>query len=80
MLGVELVLDREKKTPADDLGTAIAHRCMQTGLSCNIVQLPGLGGSFRIAPPLTITDDEIREGVSIFDNAIAYCLGQELPN
>lgn len=80
MIGVEMVLDREKKTPAEELGTAIAHRCMQTGLSCNIVQLPGLGGSFRIAPPLTITDDEIREGVRIFGNAIAHCLGQDLPN
>ena len=25
----------------------------------NIVQLPAMGGVFRIAPPLTVTDDEL---------------------
>lgn len=33
-----------------------------------------------MAPPLTTSDEEIREGVKISDNAIAYCLGQGLPN
>ncbi|EXJ78826.1 2,2-dialkylglycine decarboxylase (pyruvate) [Capronia coronata CBS 617.96] len=74
MIGVEFVQDPVSKVPAENLGQAIAARCMETGLSCNIVQLPGMGGSFRMAPPLTITEDEILEGVQIFDEAIAWCL------
>jgi 2,2-dialkylglycine decarboxylase (pyruvate) len=37
----------------------------------NVVRLPGMGGVFRIAPPLTVTDDEIDLGLSILDDAIA---------
>ena len=37
----------------------------------NITALRGMGGVFRIAPPLTITDDELDLGVSILDQAIA---------
>ena len=30
--------------------------------------------SFRIAPPLTISDDEIAEGISIMDEAFDFCI------
>ena len=40
----------------------------------NIVQLPGMGGIFRIAPPLTITDAELAEGLDILDDALATVL------
>jgi 2,2-dialkylglycine decarboxylase (pyruvate) len=36
----------------------------------NIVQLPGMGGIFRIAPPLTATEDKLSLGLSILDEAI----------
>jgi len=36
----------------------------------NIVQLPGMGGVFRIAPPLTTTEDELSLGLAILDQAI----------
>jgi 2,2-dialkylglycine decarboxylase (pyruvate) len=36
----------------------------------NIVQLPGMGGVFRIAPPLTASEEEIALGVEILDQAI----------
>ena len=42
----------------------------------NIVQLPGMGGVFRIAPPLTITDDELALGLEILDQAIGDATGQ----
>ena len=63
------------KTPADALGTAVSARCMATGLSCNVVQLKEMGGTFRIAPPLTIVDAEIEEGIQIMDAAFQYVLG-----
>jgi len=34
------------------------------------VQLPGMGGTFRIAPPLTVSDAEIDRGVAILDEAL----------
>ena len=36
----------------------------------NVVQLPGMGGTFRIAPPLTSTPDEIGLGLEMLDQAI----------
>jgi 2,2-dialkylglycine decarboxylase (pyruvate) len=40
----------------------------------NIVQLPGMGGIFRIAPPLTITDVELYAGLDILDEALSTVL------
>ncbi len=68
--GVEIVADRDTKVPAPELGDAITRRCLELGLSMNIVQLPGMGGVFRIAPPLTATDAEIDLGVDILERAI----------
>jgi 2,2-dialkylglycine decarboxylase (pyruvate) len=36
----------------------------------NVVQLPSMGGVFRIAPPLTVSDDEIDLGLEILGRAI----------
>jgi len=68
--GVELVLDRETKQGSDALGAAITRRCLELGLHMNIVQLPGIGGTFRIAPSLTSTEAEIALGLEILDQAI----------
>jgi 2,2-dialkylglycine decarboxylase (pyruvate) len=70
LVGLELVLDRESKQSSDDLGAAVTRRCLELGLHMNIVQLPGMGGVFRIAPPLTATRDEITLGLTILDEAI----------
>jgi 2,2-dialkylglycine decarboxylase (pyruvate) len=70
MRGVELVTDRETKTPADDLGNRVTDECLALGLHMNIVQLPGMGGVIRIAPPLTITPRELEQGLAIFDEAL----------
>lgn len=68
--GVEIVADRDTKVPAPELGDAITRRCLDLGLSMNIVQLPGMGGVFRLAPPLTATDAEIDLGLDILGRAI----------
>jgi 2,2-dialkylglycine decarboxylase (pyruvate) len=70
LVGLELVLDRETKQPADDLGAAVTSRCLELGLHMNVVQLPGMGGVFRIAPALTSTTDELDLGLEILDQAI----------
>ncbi|MCJ2115400.1 aspartate aminotransferase family protein [Methylobacterium sp. J-001] len=68
--GMEIVADRGTKVPAPELGDAITRRCLECGLSMNIVQLPGMGGVFRIAPPLTVSDAEIDQGVDILERAL----------
>ncbi|MBL8906912.1 MAG: aspartate aminotransferase family protein [Rhizobiales bacterium] len=70
MIGLEIVKDRNSMEPDDRRGAAITAKCLALGLSMNIVQMPGLGAVFRIAPPLTVSNDEIDLGVSILDQAI----------
>jgi len=53
----------------------LTNRCFELGLSMNIVNLPGMGGVFRIAPPLTVTDAEIDLGVEILGQALADVAG-----
>lgn len=70
LAGLELVVDRETKRSSDELGARVTRRCLELGLHMNIVQLPGMGGVFRIAPPLTATEDELSLGLAILDEAI----------
>ncbi|EWS53410.1 MULTISPECIES: aspartate aminotransferase family protein [unclassified Methylibium] len=70
LLGIEIVESRATRRAAPDLGAAITRECMKLGLSMNIVQLPGMGGVFRIAPPLTVSDEEIDLGVGLLGRAI----------
>jgi 2,2-dialkylglycine decarboxylase (pyruvate) len=69
--GLELVLDRDTKQGADQLGATVTRRCLELGLHMNVVQLPGMGGVFRIAPPLTSTEEELSLGLEMLDTAIA---------
>ena len=74
--GLELVTDKASKAPADDLGRAVTAACLERGLHLNIVQLPGMGGVFRIAPPLTISEDDLHAGADILDASIADVLAR----
>ncbi|WP_234264630.1 aspartate aminotransferase family protein [Hydrogenophaga sp. NFH-34] len=75
LLGVEIVKDRTSLQPAPELGAAITDACMAQGLSMNVVQLPGMGGVFRIAPPLTVSDEEIDLGLERLGQALERCTG-----
>ena len=76
LAGLELVVDRQTKRSSDELGALVTRRCLELGLHMNIVQLPGMGGVFRIAPPLTATEDELSLGLAILDQAITDATGQ----
>ena len=39
-----------------------------------------MGGVFRIAPPLTVTDAELDSGVDILDAALAECVDADPRN
>jgi 2,2-dialkylglycine decarboxylase (pyruvate) len=75
LLGVEIVADRASRKPAPDIGAGISRRCFELGLSMNIVQLPAMGGVFRIAPPLTVSDAELDLGLDMLDRAITDVIG-----
>lgn len=72
--GLELVVDKRTKEPADALGAEVTAECLDRGLHMNIVQLPGMGGIFRIAPPLTITEAELHSGLDILDASLKAVL------
>lgn len=74
MAGVEIVTDRHSRQPDHELGARISAAALDRGLSMNIVKLPGMGGVFRLAPPLTITDDDLESGLRILDEAIGASL------
>ena len=61
---------RHRVRRAERYGTAVTTRCLELGLNVNIVQFPGFGSVLRIAPPLTITPDEIDLGLEILDRAL----------
>ena len=79
LVGVELValdpVGEHGRGDTDRLGAAVTRRCGELGLHMNIVQLPGMGGTFRIAPPLTTTDADIDRGLDILDTALAEVTG-----
>ncbi len=73
LLGLDLVRDRDTREPDEQYGTAVTGRCLELGLSLNIVKFPGLGSVLRIAPPLTISPAEIDLGLQILDQALTDC-------
>lgn len=55
---------------AGRISDAVTAAAMDLGLSANIVSTGGSGGIMRIAPPLTVTEEEIDLGVALLDAAI----------
>jgi 2,2-dialkylglycine decarboxylase (pyruvate) len=74
LLGVELVKDRESRAPAHELGSLTTQKCFEKGLSMNIRRRPERGSVWRIAPPLTVTHQEIDRAVAILDEALRESL------
>jgi hypothetical protein len=64
---IELVADRDSRSPASELGTAFTDECERCGVSINLVRgrAGGAANCVRMARPLTIADDEIDLAVTI---------------
>jgi 4-aminobutyrate aminotransferase-like enzyme len=75
MAGVEIVSDRKTKVPAIEFGKSLSAKMMELGLSATISARTTFSGCIRIAPPLTITDDELAEGLAIFEEALRTSKG-----
>lgn len=74
LYGIDLVKDRESREPHLELGDITTKRCMELGLSMNIKRRPERGAVWRIAPPLTISRDELDRGCEILDQALRESL------
>jgi 2,2-dialkylglycine decarboxylase (pyruvate) len=72
LVGVELVEDRDTRAPADTLGRALTEECFRCGLSMNLVrgQSAGSAACLRMAPPLTVSEDEIDLALTVIDEAL----------
>lgn len=72
MIGVEFVLDRKTKEPADKLRDAIVENCFKLGMLTL-----GCGKStVRFAPPLSISRGETDEALAIFEEALLLSLNE----
>jgi len=70
MVGVELVVDRESKTPHPALRDLIVEQAFAAGLltlGCGV-------NSLRLVPPLNIPRELLDEGLDLLDRAIAAAL------
>jgi 4-aminobutyrate aminotransferase-like enzyme len=68
MIGVELVKDQVKKTPAADETRKVRDLCRERGL---LIGSGGVKGNvLRIQPPLVITMEQIDKALSILESAI----------
>lgn len=74
--GLEFVADRETREPAPEFGDAVTAACERAGLCMNIVrsQSGPTSACMRIAPPLTVSDDEIDTAAEILDEALTRTL------
>ena len=74
LIGVELVRDRQSREPHHALGALTTQRCFELGLSMNIRRRPERGSVWRIAPPLTVSHDEVDRAVTLLDQALSESL------
>jgi len=73
LAGLELVQDRATKAPAPELAQRVARTCLELGMMTSVVR--GGLGIFRIAPPITVTTQEIDLALDIFDTALTRSRG-----
>ena len=66
MFGVEIVSDRNDKTPGNALAEQIYYACLAQGLSFKISQ----GCVLTLSPPLTISSDDLDHALTIVENAV----------
>jgi len=68
LLGVELVTDRDAKTPADDAAEEVLYRALDRGLSFKL----SMGNVLALTPPLVIDEADLMRALDILD----ACIGE----
>ncbi len=67
LLGIELVTNRARKTPATDVAERILYRSLSRGLSFKTT----MGNVLTWTPPLTITEPQMDAAIDILDACLA---------
>lgn len=75
MAGVEIVASRETKEPGLELAKRVGDTAYNLGVWANLSSHPSFGGTFRIAPPITVTAEQIEEGLLMLERAFAETEG-----
>jgi 4-aminobutyrate aminotransferase len=70
LFGVDLVLDRDAKTPAIDEADRIMYACLEMGLSFKVSH----GSFLTLTPPLTIEEAELDSALAILEKAFKNLL------
>lgn len=70
--GVELVSDRQTKTPDPALAERVLYRCLEQGLSLKVSG----GNVLSLYPPLIITVHELETALSILEESLAYGIAE----
>ena len=74
LLGVEIVKDREKKTPDPEMAGRICGEAFKRGLF--VLNMGSYGGkALRIAPPLIITEEQVDKSIEILDESMRGAQG-----
>jgi 4-aminobutyrate aminotransferase len=67
LFGIEIVSDKEARTPAPDLAERIYYRCLEQGLSFKVSQ----GSTLTLSPPLVISRPELDRALTVVETAIS---------
>jgi 4-aminobutyrate aminotransferase/(S)-3-amino-2-methylpropionate transaminase len=70
MMLIELVTDRDTKTPAAAHAVAVIKRAVANGVL--LIRAGLYSNCVRFMPPLTISDGELREGLAVVADAIRH--------
>jgi 4-aminobutyrate aminotransferase/(S)-3-amino-2-methylpropionate transaminase len=73
MLAIELVADRETKQPAPDLASAVVTETASRGLL--LLKAGIYSNCIRVLSPLTLSDEELDEALSVWEEALEAALG-----
>lgn len=77
LIGMEIISNPATKAPGAELADALSLKAIDLGLSCQVVAIPGVIGVFRLAPPVTVSPEEVDKALQIMEEAFAAVLSEE---
>jgi 2,2-dialkylglycine decarboxylase (pyruvate) len=73
LIGLEIVQDRESRKADRPLAARVQKLCLEAGLVLHAVRQENQS-AIRLAPPLTVTQEEMDRGIEIMDQAFRKAL------
>jgi len=75
MAGCEVVGDRKTKVGAPEVGKAVSDKMVELGLWAQLATMASFGGVFRLAPPITVTEEQLDLALAIMEEALRMTPG-----